>query len=182
TYLTAIYGIEQGQQLMIRKLKEASYETLESIPVAGWFFLGIKIGKDFAVTFNRAFMNVDDVQGAAYKFEYAVMLGKGMKPAFIEAYENYMACPVKVENFEALYQASDAFGQFIKMEYKQLGSIASALDESLRGRIRKAVTGESYEEFTALCNKCADYYPTALTNYLNKIDDMMTDTSIVRSE
>ena len=177
-YLAAAYGFEQGQKLLIKQVKEEGYALLEFIPVVGWGFKGIEIGKDIAVTVNTALLNIDDIQGAAYQFEYAVTMGKGMKAAFQDAYDNYMACPVQPENIETFYHVTDSFGLFVGMEYSQLGKIASALDDSTRGYIHRVLTGESNQDFIDLCNECAEYYPKALTDYLSTIIEMMPDPDL----
>lgn len=177
-YLTAIYGFEQGQGLLLKELKKEGYALLEFIPVVGWGFKGMEIGKDIAVTLNTALINIDDVQGAAYKFEYAVTMGRGMKSSFRETYDNYMACPVQPEKTKAFYHVADSFGLFVGMEYTQLGKIASALDDASISAFYRIMDGQSHQDFIELCNQCADYYPKALTDYIASIIEMMPDLSL----
>ena len=142
------------------------------------------IGKDVGTTVNNALMNIDDIQSAAYKLKYAVTMAKGMEPTLLSAYNAYMECPVDISRFDAFYQAADAFGQFVYMEYDNMGKLSKAYEEStlqkLKNFLKNPLSGNYVDDsLESSCNRLKGYYASVVPDYLNMMLRVMPNGSSV---
>ena len=77
-------------------------------------------------TYNNVFMNIDEIQAAAYKAEFAVDRANAYRPVFQAAYIAHLKDPFNNEKFLDLVECYNAFSALVSAEYIAMSDLPTA--------------------------------------------------------
>ena len=174
-YLTSIYGFELFEKEVIGVLKKGGWAVIDKIPVIGPTLSAMKVSIDFATSFNKVVLNLDEIQKKAFQTTYAIDAAKAYLPTFEAAYTQYRLNPVNAENVKALSDAVQAFSELVAMETEACGSYvsayASATATKLINWIKSWFGGSGLGDISSF-DYCASMYRKGMKERLDNIKSL----------
>ncbi len=140
TLASKLVKIVTGKALKLIKANFSNFAAFLS-PIGTWM-KGIEAG----VKINNALLNLDAVQSAAFRLEYAVKLASDFKPVFVRNANLFLSDPLSENAFTNFEEAYKVFRFLVVDEYKAFRGIPDALDESLVKRLERFIKADTLQE------------------------------------
>ena len=177
-YVGACFGLNGAAKIIMGKIekeiKKGAIKALTAIPVVGPLIQGMKIGADIGTGFNKAVLNIDSIQKAAYECEYAINAAKGYKSTFVAAYNAFMADPFNNDKYTAFKNATTTFSELVAMEFESYSKIPEALDQAAWSKFVNWVKGTDHSSSISnskfLASTCRQYLTDVVVDFKQYID------------
>ncbi len=129
-------------------------ELASALEIGGPIAMGASLGIAFGTTVNNLIMNVDAIQEAAFKAQYAIGLASSYLSLFQSAYAGFKQQPFSEEKFNDLAASYLAYKSLLGDAFEALADLPKAFDEALASELGSLLTGKNYEN---LVESAKDY-------------------------
>jgi len=154
-YLGANCGIKACQKLALTILKKAGnaiLDKLSAIPIVGPILMGIRVGISVGTGINKALMNIDGIQKAAYDAEYAINLAQAYYPTYLECYYAFYEDPFSPDIYNEYMAAVATFTELVALEYETYAEISRQIDKAPLGKLDNLISYLSGKNPNAIFN------------------------------